>query len=1200
LSSTPAQQQAITQPGNVVLVAGAGTGKTYTLVERCLHCLLDKTSPASLDEILMVTFTEAAAAEMRQRIRQQLEEQLKRAPGELRWHEQLALFESTHIGTLHSFCLKVVRQHFYELELDPNLTVLPEEEAGLIAEETLTGLLQKHYAGETPGASAVQELIQIQGSGSDKLIRSLVLRVHHYTQTLPDPAGWFRTQLQNFSCAEPVSWRELLTAAIDAWHERWPRVLRRDFPGNEIAARCAEILENLPQTYSRPEAAAALQAIAAAARDFPRGKKTAWVDPLNDFLGETAFLASLACPAGETDPLVEDWNWVRPQMVTLLELAREFTAAFSDAKRELGAVDFHDLEQHSLRLLWNSDTNQPTRFGREWRQKLRFVFVDEYQDINAAQDKIIEALSRDVPRGNRFLVGDVKQSIYRFRLADPRIFQGYADNWHAPLGASIPLVDNFRSREAILAFLNSFFSAVISREIGGVSYDERARLRFGAPTERQPLSLASSPEPCVELHLRLRGAPAQPEFEEIMEALPRIAELGDTEKEARLVALRLAELKAARHPVWDDRVKGFRPVEWSDMAILLRSPAQKTESYAKEFSDLNVPLLVARGGFYESLEILDLLSLLQVLDNPLQDIPLLAVLHSPFVGLTLNELATIRLAAKGPFWKALLSFKERLGDQTQKPQPNTETEPARRKVNSFLERFAAWRREARRVSLSRCLETVLSETHYASWLLAQPRGQQRHANLQRLLALARQFDRFQRQGLFRFLKFVEAQKLADSQPEVAPVCEENAVRLMSIHQSKGQEFPVVVVADLGKPFNLSDLRADIILDERYGLCPQIKPPHTGRRYPSLPYWLAGQRQLLETLGEEARLLYVGMTRARDLLVLTASLSHSRFTKAWLRPRPATIETLSSARFTSDWLGQWFAQNLPAVDTAAARGQNTFLRWTLHDDSGLLGPPPETQETSANQEPDADPEAWRKIQTRLAWRYPFLPETQQPAKTSVTTLRRRAAELVEATPFAVRAAPGPGSQMTNGRRKLADTRSASEVGRAHHAFLQHISFAEVGSRGQLEQQGQLLVHEEILTAEQVGLLDFEGLAAFWNSELGRNILAQAQFVQRELVFTARFTTSELAQLTGESQQGSQEEFVIVQGVVDLAVISPSAISIVDFKTDAIDLDDLAAKLKDYEPQLLLYGLALSRIYNRPVTSSWLYFLTARTAVKVTGD
>jgi ATP-dependent helicase/nuclease subunit A len=1188
LSSTPTQLQAIATPGNVVLVAGAGTGKTHTLVERCLHCLLEQTPPASLDEILMVTFTEAAAAEMRQRIRQRLEEQLKRAPDDLRWQEQLALFESAHIGTLHSFCLQLVRQHFYELELDPNLAVLPEEEARLLAEETLDTLLQRHYAGETPGAGAVQELIQVQGGGSDKHIRALVLRLHHYTQTLPDPQGWFASQLQTFSDPEPRAWRDLLADALTAWRTRWPAVLRRDHPGNELASRCATLLENTAPTL--PAAAATLQQIRGAAGDIPHGRKTACTKPLKEFLAETEFLASLTRPAAGPEPVAEDWTWVRAQMVSLLELAREFTAAFSETKRELGAVDFHDLEQHALRLLWDSAAGQPTRVGREWRQKLRFVFVDEYQDINAAQDKIIEALSRESSRGNRFLVGDVKQSIYRFRLADPHIFQRYAETWTGPAGTSIPLVDNFRSRESIIEFINSFFSLVMSAEIGGVPYDERARLRFGAPAERVALSLAASPERSVELHLRLRGGPTQPEFEEIMESLPRIVELREADKEARLVALRLVELKGSRHRVWDERSKTFRPVEWSDMAILLRSPSRKSESYAKEFSRLNVPLLVARSGFYDSLEILDLLSLLQVLDNPLQDIPLLALLHSPLAGLDIAELAAIRLAARGPFWKALLSWKAAQPEQPA-ADPGAISPDLHRKVVEFLDRFATWRRLARRVSLSHCLETVLSETHYASWLLAQPRGQQRHANVQRLLALARQFDRFQRQGLFRFLKFVEAQQLADTQPEVAPVCEENAVRLMSIHQSKGLEFPVAVVADLGKQFNLADLKADIILDERHGLCPQIKPPHSGRRYPSLPYWLARQRQLRETLGEEARLLYVAMTRAQDLLILTASLAHSTFTRRWLAPCPVTTESLSAANRFTDWLGQWFAQYSTGVDPAAARGQNAFLRWILHDDSGLLAPPPPAEPPEAEADLEAGPEVWRNIHARLTWRYLFPAATQQPAKTSVTTLRRQAAELAETVSF------DPGTTSA-ARFRARPENSPADVGLAHHAFLERLDLDAVGSREQLEAQAQALARDSVLTAAQIGALDYDGLAAFWDSELGRQIRAQSPSVHRELVFTARFTPAELAELTGASPNPEfGDEFVVVQGVVDLAVIAPSGIWLIDFKTDAVG--DLALKVRQYEPQLRLYARALQRIYGQPVTQMWLYFLSARKAVKI-GD
>jgi len=1242
---TSAQQQAVAARGNVLVVAGAGTGKTSTLVERCLGCLLEEKPRASLEELLMVTFTEAAAADMRRRIRERLQSELAKEEEKSEqpdramarhWQEQLVLFETAHIGTLHSFCLELARQHFYQLELDPQFSVLPEEEARLLAEESLDNLLQKYYAGGSEVAEAVQGLIQNQGGGSDRLIRTLVLRLHHYTQTLPDPAGWFAIQLEMFQSSEPLVWEQWLLEGLRDWRARWLPSLERDFPQNDLASRCAAVLRQLRKEPLLAEFAVALDAIASAAVECPQGKKTAWIKPLEPLLAEAEFLGSLTRQTGGgppgPSPLTEDWGWVRSQMMTLLQLAREFTAAFSDAKHELGMVDFHDLEQSALRLLWDNQANRPTPIALQWRKKLRFVFVDEYQDINAAQDKIIEALCREGAQANRFLVGDVKQSIYRFRLANPRIFQAYLDTWHGDHGQTIALVENFRSREGVLQFINSLFGLVMQGEVAAVPYDTQAQLRFGAPAERRALSVDADAAPRVELMVRVKGGASANEGDEAGEDADTM-DLEEADKEARLVALRLSELKAQQHPVWDGGTKKFRPVEWSDMAVLLRSPANKTESYAKEFSRLGLPLQVARGGFYESLEISDLLNLLRLLDNPLQDLPVLAVLRSPLVGLSLNELATIRLAVKGTFWTALVLWArgETQGptpmnrEQESKVQPRNHSGRAmgasqltHRKVSAFLERYARWRRLARQASLSRCLDAVLSETHYADWLLTQPRGQQRHANVQRLVALARQFDQFQRQGLFRFLHFIEAQQMADTEPAVAPVSAGNSVRLMSIHQSKGLEFPVVVVADLAKPFNMADLRAEVILDEKYGLCPRITPPHTGQSYPSLPYWLARQRQTRELLGEELRLLYVAMTRARDTLLLSANVSESKFRKIWRRAEAPGAGALLTARSYADWVGLWFAQNAGAGDSSATQGATDTLRWRVQDDSRLSEPSAllPTDEETSDANSSLEPSVLQNLEQRLTWTYPFMAATRQPAKTSVSILRRLAAEQrdEESAPLfgelpsvgAIRkpAAPTepPGldhvSRFTHHASSLSPRPSAADIGSAHHAFLQFVSLDRTGSDEELRGEAQRLERDHFLTSDQTALLDIAGLAAFWESELGRQVRAQARFVRRELRFTARFSPRELAALTGESADPIlEEEFIVVQGVADLAVLLPREIWLIDFKTDAVKSGGLAEKVKLYEPQLKLYGQALSRIYQRPLTAAWLYFLDCQTAVAV---
>ena len=1281
MNLTAGQQTAITARGNVLVVAGAGTGKTHTLVERCLSCLLDKEAPASLDEILMVTFTEAAAAEMRQRIRERIEQELRKesdpnlaTPHEHRQkpdlHEQLALFDTAHLGTLHGFCLQLVRQHFYQFDLDPQLSVLAQEEASLLADETLELMLQGHYGGNASAAQAVQQLIQNQGRGWDKPIRALVLRLHHYTQTRPDPARWFEEQLGRFAGGQPDDWQRWLLAGLADWRKRWLPLLERQTTENELAQACSAALRSLSAQPSRVEAAAALATVSAAGQACPLGKKNDWRKPLESFLEETDFLLSLAAMTGNVDPLAEDWDWVRPQMMTLLELAREFEAAFTQAKRELGVVDFHDLEQYALRLLWDTPASQPTRIALAWRKKLRFIFVDEYQDINTAQDKIIQALSRDGAQANRFLVGDVKQSIYRFRLADPYIFKSYEQSWRNGDGCVVPLVENFRSREGLLAFINSLFGLVMQDKVAGISYDQQAQLRFGAAEQRRELSLAASSAPCVELHLQINGASQQEGDDETAEALAEVSDLKDAEKEARLVGLRLAELKASQHPIWDEKAKTFRPVQWSDMVVLLRSPANKAESYAKEFSRLNVPLRVARGGFYQSTEISDLLSVLQLLDNPLQDLPALAVLHSPLVGLTLDELSSIRLTVKGRFWTALVRWHEsqspsasvaawkrssvrasgptlqrsdaptlpRPGARNLQPgDPLTKLHPAApgaqhgqppvtgpetfRKVTTFLQRFAHWRRLARQISLSRCLEAVLSETHYDAWLLTQPSGEQRHANIQRLLGLAQQFDQFQRQSLFRFLRFIEAQQRADAEPEVAAVGEEDAVGLMSIHRSKGLEFPVVVVADLGKSFNVSDLRAELIFDEQYGLCPQIKPPHTGRSYPSLPYWLARQRQQRELLGEELRLLYVAMTRARDTLVLSGRVSKTKFDKLWKPNGEVDTEALTSARSYSDWLGCWFSQHSGSGQAAAAAGANSFLRWVIHDDTKLLEPSAMTAsaEPAAESARTAAPEVWSKLLQRLAWSYPFVAATRKPAKTSVTLLRRRAAGRVDeeaASLFEVQTRRSEshdqrserayqtdvtqkaGEGKSRAARPRAKPLAAADIGSAHHAFLQFVSLECSATLEALKTEAHRLEGQGLLSPEQIALLDFEALAGFWQSALGQKVRAQAHCVQRELVFTARFAVQELAALTREPPEPSlDDEFIVVQGVADLVVLLPQELWLIDFKTDYLDANELPARVKVYEPQLKLYARALSQICQRPVSERWLYFLALQTAVPI---
>ena len=1159
-------------------MAGAGTGKTHTLVERCLNLICEE--KISLDEILIVTFTEAAATEMRERLREGLEKVAQRQVSETNLQEQLALFDASHIGTLHGFCFKLIREHFHELDLDPQLTVLDEGQARLLADEILEEQFESHYENAGEYSLAVQDLIRVYGNGRDESIRALVLRVYHYIQTRADAEHWLEQQINDFSSVEPTLWRTWFAEAIANWRDDWLSILESLKSENAKAAECLKILKKFPKgKVLSPGTCAELfqQIIAARSGNYPKGKTVALRKPLEGLFEDAEFLGSLIA-TDKGDPLAEDWSWVRVHMRTLLQLAKEFAERFSARKRTDGVLDFHDLEQFAIQLLWDFKAEAPTAIAMRLREKLRYVFVDEYQDINAAQDKIIFAVSHN----NRFLVGDVKQSIYRFRLADPKIFADYAKDPKAWNGKTIPLTENFRSRELLLDFVNSLFEPLMREDIGGVPYGEQARLKFGSKATRKELLAEENPGPRVELLLRAKTRADYLSGE----GDDALGDLQESEKEARMLALRLLELKNSGHEIWDDGK--FRAAEWSDFAVLLRSPGSKAEIYAKQFSLAGIPLLVERGGFYDSSEISDLLSLLKLADNPLQDVPCIAILRSPLVGCSLDELAEIRLAGSGHFWFALNQF------SNSKSGGHSET---RQKTGRFLERFSRWRKLAQQVSLSQCLEEILRETHYDDWLLSRPRGAQKRANVQRFLNLAEQFDAFQKQGLFRFLRFVDAQREIEAEPEVVPLAEENAVRLMSIHQSKGLEFPVVALADLGKTFNEQDLRGEIILDERFGLCPRVKPPSSGGRYPSLAYWLAQKNQRRELRGEELRLLYVALTRARDTLILSGGVAAKKWEAFFENNAPVGPREILTANSGMDWLGIWFkiqGQRFEVED--GAHGELLLLNWRMVDDAKLGGQPmadkPEVAAAISFDKADA-----KRLGEVLNWKYSFEGATQRAAKTSVTALRRQAEEGNDEAEQRFRE-PSRFDRRNAFRISKTDKLNAADTGLAHHKFLQFFAFEKAADLKTFAAEAKHLEKEGYLSPEEAAVLDLEALAQFWGSDTGKKIRANSKFVQRELAFTAGFKPREIDEvLAKKSATDLKDEVIVVQGVADLVVLLPKEIWLLDFKTDEVKASGLKEKIKVYEPQLKLYARALEKIYSRPVTNCWLHFLSAGETVPI---
>jgi ATP-dependent helicase/nuclease subunit A len=1215
---TQSQQLAIAAHGNVLVVAGAGTGKTSTLVARCIHLVLDEN--VALDRILMVTFTEAAAAEMRQRLREALQKRLDAAPADERVARQAALLDTAFISTLHGFCLRLVREHFHELRLDPDVQVLDEEHTRPLASDTLDELFERHYAPAAPDSQAVHELVRRIGRGSDEPVRRLVLDLHRFTQTLPDPGRWLDEQVAAFSSESPVKWRECFVASVGEWARRWRGLVDVDSACENVrvSARALAALP-LPPTFSEAAEVVRQAAVADKGMAWAHGSKKHHRDAIADFFEDAELLRSLVEPSTEGDsPVDEDWAWTRPHILTLLRLAREFTTDFTRAKRDLAGVDFADLEQLSLRLLRDAE-GRPTATALAWRARLDRVFVDECQDINAAQDAILRALSREGAAANRFLVGDVKQSIYRFRLAEPRIFADYAAAWKdgLPNSRRLPLADNFRSHESLLQFVNAFFAPLLRKSVGGVDYDADAALQFGGKPERAALSAGSDPKPRVELHVlpnKLVDATSAGSDED--ESIEALADLPATQREARMVARRLKELHDSRLQVWGKAGAHFRDVEWADMAVLLRAPSGRVETWAQEFHAAGVPLFAERAGFWEAQEVVDLVSLQRVLDNPHQDIPLLAVLRSPLVAMSLEELAAVRAGCKrGTLWEAVKECSVLrapcavpAGPNDTKHETRVTQLSAHTKSKWLTDRIISWRALLRHASLTDCLETILAETHFEPLTLAGERGPERVANVRRLLDLARQFDPWQRQGLFRFLRFVAGQEDEKVKREPAAQSATDAVRLMSIHQSKGLEFPVVVVADLGKQFNMDSARRDVLFDARLGVCPKVMPDGTDGRYASTAWWLASAQARREGLGEELRLLYVAMTRARDRLVLTGTLP--RLSKAnaealrTVTPAAAVGEReLMQAKGMLDWVLLWLRRHATKQGgLASPEGASSLLTWQWHDDASLGQPCAPVPAAAAEPGGDATslpPSEVGALRGRLEWRYPFEPATTESAKTSVSALKRRAEPDEDAREwplgevFSVQCSAF--SEGAKGDRRL----TAAERGTAHHVFQQRVDLGQIGSAAELQAEAERMVRDATLTAEQAAALDFDALAGFWNSEVGRKIVGHRDRVRREVEFTARLSPAELAKFPGLAPRAelAADEFVVVQGRVDLVVMFEHELWLLDFKTDRFAADATGDRVREHSSQLRLYAEVLSRIHQKPVTARWLHFFSTGTTEAV---
>lgn len=1208
---TNEQQAAIDSRGQTLLLsAAAGSGKTAVLVERIIRRLLDKEYPIDITELLVVTFTKAAAAEMRDRIGTALMKALSETK-DPRVERQLALLPSAQISTLHAFCQHVIRKYFYTIDLDPAFSIAGEEELNLLRRQVLEDVFLSYYEDDEK-ASILYPLADMFGSDrGDDILMDTVSRMYTYARSLAWPEHWLKEAARAYDVAPDAVIDDMVWAGPIKDAVR--RILEEDarlYDGVLYHLRQREAFAPACDTFVAEQAALRQAAQARSwndlsrfvrAIDFPRLKslrklsdddKAVWErckkvrdDVKKDVIKTLQAVYFSATP----EEWLDGMRAMKPVMDGLVTLTLDFAKAYGAAKKEKGWIDFSDLEHFCLQILLAPDASPehpvPSAAAEELRSQYEEVFIDEYQDTNGVQELITRLVSGE---DNRFMVGDIKQSIYRFRLADPTLFlekyQSFSRDEKA-VQRCIDLGRNFRSVPVVLDAVNAVFSRAMTAEAAGMDYGEREKLYVGrqAPDDE-----------------RWIGGPVE------VDIVPTSSDEEDDdgstafEKECRFIAGRIGELLASgRMAARKDGT--LEPLSYRHIVVLLRSMAGKADVLIQALQEGGIPSYAEQsGGYFAAVEVQVMLALLRCIDNPEQDLAMAAVLRSPLVGLDETALAGVRLAGDGTLWQNLPAFVASLPDGVDEKED----------LQQFMAAFDSWRTYSRRHGVAELLQRLYDDTAYVDFVGAMPGGDVRQANLKALYDRARQYEEAGFRGLFRYLQLMD--KMKEDGLDLAPAKvvseKEDVVRIMSIHKSKGLEFPVVFVADMGKAFNRRDTQDQILFHNRLGIGLKQYDPEWRMSYPTL-IWSGIAAQLRwEGTAEEERILYVAMTRARDQLILTGHSSHiDRDWQRWTsRLNPA------QAKSYFDWV-------MPAaLAPFGAKADADYARpgaawqdaiWQVRIARAV--PAGTVEEGAYDGEPRL--EALRRgdltgtpvpswLDEQLSWQYAYPQAVRTAAKFSVSEVKRRYQELHSdelqdeaalSVPAAavIPTAPGEDDAFAALPPWLAGEEAAvsgAQRGTALHKALQYITPAADQTTATLRREIDAFVRQGLLSREEAKLVYVPVLAAFCQSDIGRR-MAESPELHREYPFTVLLAGGDPLP---ETETGEQ---ILIQGVIDCLFREDDAWILVDYKSDRLETAD--AFRSRYAVQLALYKRAVEQITHRPVEETYIYSLHLQQEIRL---
>ena len=1176
---TEEQQKVIdTRDRNILVSAAAGSGKTAVLVARILALVTDPAHPVDIDRLLIVTFTNAAAGEMRQRIRDALEARAEEAPENAHLQRQLVLIHNAQITTIHSFCLQVLRSHFHMIGLDPGFRIADEGEMLLLRQDVLKETLEEAYelgAGEvhtTETEEFHQLLEQLAPGKDDQAVQNALLQVYQFSLGQPWPDEWLAGCRMAYCRPD----KEETPPEPD-----WVRFVVKDT--KRVLADVREGIlyaitlcqaEHGPYMYEKAmqDDLAMVEALQAAddyrelAKAFAvSGTYTRLSTKKDESVSKEQKEQVQELRAGIKDALASvrvQYFYDRPEALeetfyasgvvvrALTRLVERFMEKLTEKKREKNVLDFSDLEHLALEILVVHDETgiQASPAALEYAEQFEEIMIDEYQDSNLVQELILNSVAgRGRGEANRFMVGDVKQSIYRFRLACPELFlEKYQTYRELENACRIDLHKNFRSRSEVLDGVNEIFRQIMTENLGGIVYDKDAMLYPGAVFALDSGEARRLPEFLL----------LDPEDQDKQEA------------EARLVGMQIQQMVGS-FPVWDAKRSAYRPMAYRDIVILLRTVSGWAETFGEVLSDMGIPCFTgSQKGYFSAVEVRTVLAYLEVLDNPVQDIPLAAVMRSPIGGFSDEALAKLRSASEERrFYDCCIAYRD-----------NGEDAALRLALDTFFRQMEYFREKAAYTPIHLLLWEILDVTGYGAYAAALPAGRQRKANLDMLVEKAIAYEATSYRGLYHFIRYIESLKRYEVDYGEASLGTESddTVRIMSIHKSKGLEFPVVFVSGLGKQFNETELRGRLALHSSFGIGCDYVDTTLRLRQPSLLKKVIQKTSALENLGEELRILYVAMTRAKEKLILTGAVPNaSQKLEAWQTLNVRAMETLSYSTLTKassylDWV-------LPAL--LQHSGKDCFLLRVLSAEDLLE----ESKEAKASdlwrvlEHPKEEPEARRYLERVFSAEYPYEQEQAISGKVSVTELKKQT-QLPEEHE-GLELYPVKESKGTVPRFRAAETTMPGSMrGTIYHTFMENLDFHK---KDVLETQLEEWIKCGKMTRDEAAAVRISDIRRFLESDIGLRMerAEEGGRLHREQPFVLGVPAHEIRSCW------QSEELVLVQGIIDAWFEEDDGIVIVDYKTDRVrTMQTLAGR---YHIQLEAYAKAVARLTGKTVKECGIY-------------